>query len=694
MRRALVGVVALSFIASPALGAGNAPAATPSAAATPAATPTAVAAANPVPAAALPPQHRAIAGDTISPTGALWRSALIPGWGQRYKGETKKGWVFTGIAGGLVASTVAAKLYADQTRHTYKSLKAGTDPSTFDHDYNASVQAAVGFEFLGGATLAFWGANVAESAFTPVEPIRIKEARVKDVFPAMAKFYETNPFATISVENRGSQPVSKLRVKFEAKDIMDLPAESDVVDTIPPGLGKSISLNAAFNKAVFDVGRSEPKEIQGKLTIEYEIGSKKHEQVHTAAFTVYGRNAIVWDDMRKLASFVTPREDGVKTFAATVLTNSKQVSTVKSINNAAVLFDALTAYGLTYVSDPSAPFSYFEGNAEAVDTVNFPFETLRNKTGDCDDLTSLYASLLESAGIPTALVDVPGHVFVMFDSGLSPDEMHDYVGTDTGYLAKNGSAWIPVEITALGKPFNQAWQLGSGELKKWSGLNQFNAVETEPAQSLFPPAPPDFGATPDGFRHLDGSKFASLSGDDSNKLGKTEANAQAKAVADIKNRHLPPASEANEIGIIYAKAGKYDDAVKYFEDAKAADPHMAKAYNNLANIAYMRGDLPGAVKQYQQALEAAGENAAILANLANIYFEQGDAKNARLYFARAVKIEPVYEREYPEIAALLRPAGTDASGGSVATNEGKTNGVNKAASIGTGPDPRKAKWIP
>ena len=64
------------------------------------------------------------------------------------------------------------------------------------------------------------------------------------------------------------------------------------------------------------------------------------------------------------------------------------------------------------------------------------------------------------------------------------------------------------------------------------------------------------------------------------------------------------------------------------------------------------------------------------------------------YFARAVKIEPVYEREYPEIAALLRPAGSDASGGAVAANEGKAPGVNKAASIGTGPDPRKAKWIP
>jgi tetratricopeptide (TPR) repeat protein len=664
----------------------------PVAVATPAAQPTALASANPVPPQALPRLKRP-GEQSVTPTGALWRSVVLPGWGQRYKGERTKGWILTGLTAGLAGGTLAGYEYAELTRHQYKALPQGTSEGTFNRDYQRSVQASVGFEFLAGLTAAVWTANVADSAFSPVAPIRIKEARVKDVFPAMNKYYETNPVATISIENRSSDPVNKVKVKFEAKDIMDLPAESEVVDSIPPGLGKSFAITAAFNKRIFDVGASEPKEVPAKITIEYETGHKSHTQISTATFTVYNRNAIVWDDMRKLASFVTPREDTVKAFQAAVITKKPAISNVRSISNAAAFFDAMGVYGINYVSDPQAPFQYFENNAEAVDTVNFPFETLGRKAGDCDDLTSLYASLLESAGIATALVDVPGHVFVMFDSGMSPDEMRDYLGSDSGFYPRNGSAWVPVEITAVGKPFNQAWALGAQEVKKFAGLNQLNMVDTVSSQAEFPPSPPPGPSVPDDIAKLDGAKLASLAAEDQAKLGKSEAQAQSKAIADVKARHLSPAAEENEIGIVFAKDGKYDEAVKHFNQAKSIDPHLAKAYNNLANIAYLKGDLEGAGKQYRDALDAGGDNPAILANLANIYYEQGDAKNAKLYFERALRIEPMYASQYPEINALVQK-GADASGGKVAANDGSHPAVGKAAGVGLDKDPRKAKWIP
>src|SRR5205823_1273988 len=106
-----------------------------------------------------------------------------------------------------------------------------------------SVNAQLAFDFVGAATTLWWAYSVSDTVFTPLEHLRIKDARIKDVFPAQYKYYEGNPFATISVENRSTEPVSKVKLKVEAKEIMNLPAESAVVDQIPAGLGKSISVN-------------------------------------------------------------------------------------------------------------------------------------------------------------------------------------------------------------------------------------------------------------------------------------------------------------------------------------------------------------------------------------------------------------------------------------------------------------------
>ncbi len=691
MRSAVVVALSVALIsgrafAEPPPAAAPAKPAAPAASPAPSPTPVAVAAAP----TAVVASPKPLREDVITPMGAVWRSSLFPGWGQRYKGEKKKGWFLTGLATASAAATVGSYFYMQSARADYDNLTGEGAP--YDQKYNQAVNATVLFDGIAAFTGGVYLYSLIDSGFTPLEHLRIKDARVKDVFPAMNKFYESNPVLVISVENRSSEPVSKVKVKFEAKGIMDLPAESAVVDAIPPGLGRSIQVTAAFNKEIFEVGKSEPKAVQAKITVEYEVGRKRRELVRTASFTVYNRNAIVWDDMRKMAAFVTPREEGVKAFASLVAQRKVQVSTVKSLAVASAYFDALSAYGMTYVSDPTAPFNYFDGNAEAVDYIAYPRETLARKTGDCDDLTALYSSLLESSGIPTLLVDVPGHVFMMFDSGLTPEEIRRYTGTTDGsFVVRNGSAWIPVEVTAVGKSFSEAWKLAATEVKKWTGLNQMALVEVGSAQGQFPPSPPDFGAlsladlNDGGFA----TRFALLVKEDAANIGAKEKGARDQAVAAIRARNLAPAAEENEIGIVFARDGQIDEAIRHFKAAIEKDPKLAKAYNNLANVHYLQGNSREAIAQYLEALRVGGENAAILINVANLYFEEGDAANAKAYFERAVRIEPVYEREYPEIADLLRNDAKMAK----AAGAGRTAG--KAAGIGAGErDPRRSRWIP
>ncbi|HVO29160.1 MAG TPA: tetratricopeptide repeat protein [bacterium] len=629
------------------------------------------------PAAVVAPAH----APETTPGGAAWRSAILPGWGQRYKGETRKGKWFT-ITWSVLAvaslSTLAAKVDANRT---YTHLSDTASNTAYDTAFQRDLQTSMAFDIVGGATAAFWAYNVADSGFRGADPLRIRDARIHDVFPAMAQYYQTNPLASITVENRSGDPLTNLRVHLEAPEVMSAPAEAPVVETLAPGLAREISLRAAFTDRIFDVGRSEPRSVAARVVVEYEAKGRKKSLERTATFTVYNRNAIVWDDIRKLGSFVTPREKSVLDFAAVASKKKPVGGPSKNIATAALYFDAMSAAGITYLADPETPFSQFEGNAAAVDTVSFPHETLARKTGDCDDLTALYASLLESSGVPAALVDVPGHVYVLFDSGLKPEEFRRLAGNDQ-FVTRNGTAWLPVETTALGKSFAAAWDIGFEETRKWTSVSRFTAADVLAAQSAFPTTLPAFSDTPAA--PLDEKVLASLVDSDRARLTGAEKQTRDRAIAEIRARHLPPDIEANEIGIALANTGRLAEAKTSFQQALAVNPRNGKALNNLGNLLYAAGDKAGALHDYLQALDVLGESPAVLVNLAQIYLDLGQAAQATTYFERARKADALYVSDYAELGALLHPDSATAKKGAPPANAARAGNPDPPPPRGPG----------
>jgi hypothetical protein len=95
-------------------------------------------------------------------------------------------------------------------------------------------------------------------------------------------------------------------------------------------------------------------------------------------------------------------------------------------------------------------------DASALDSLNYPYQTLYYRGGDCDDLSILYCSLLEVLGIDTAFITIPGHIYMAFDTGSE-------VRRTDGLIEHDGKLWMPVEITVPGEGFYQAWQIGARE---------------------------------------------------------------------------------------------------------------------------------------------------------------------------------------------------------------------------------------
>ena len=86
-----------------------------------------------------------------------------------------------------------------------------------------------------------------------------------------------------------------------------------------------------------------------------------------------------------------------------------------------------------------------------VDSISLPRDTLRRITGDCDDLTVLYNSVLEAAGTETGFITVPGHIYAAFNTHIPARKFRDVHPDREMTLNVDGELWIPVEITLVGR---------------------------------------------------------------------------------------------------------------------------------------------------------------------------------------------------------------------------------------------------
>ena len=171
--------------------------------------------------------------------------------------------------------------------------------------------------------------------------------------------------------------------------------------------------------------------------------------------------------MDKLGYFLTPEDQDILAFGRDLIKEySDSLSAgLEKYQIARQMFEKLGERDIVYQSDPNIPF-YRD------DRVQFAAKTLKLGTGDCDDLAVLYASLLESQGIDIAFVDVQdpekalAHVYIMFDTGLSPDQAGLITSNEKRYVIRdNGrtepTVWIPVETTMIQNGFDEAWNAGA-----------------------------------------------------------------------------------------------------------------------------------------------------------------------------------------------------------------------------------------
>jgi tetratricopeptide (TPR) repeat protein len=478
----------------------------------------------------------------------------------------------------------------------------------------------------------------------PYSQLEISNVTLEDVFPVFYTYYSDHPLGGIQIRNNGKIPLENVKVQVRVGEYMDNATVCKEIPFITGGAKESVDLLALFNDKIMNI--TENTKLQVNITVESTVAGEKYGNELVRELVVYDRNAMTWSDDRRAAAFVTMKDPAVLKFSKNVssyIQGNRFKALPKNLLTALAFFEALRKYGMSYAVDPTTPFTEKFKAKTAVDFLQFPRHTLEYKAGDCDDLSILYCALLESVGINSAFITVPGHIYAAVSLDLTPAEARRELASFGDLIVRGDSVWLPVEVTALSGGFLAAWQAGIKLWKEQDAQGQAHFIPLKDAWKEYDPAYlPGEGFTPT-LPSEDVIVRAYL--EELNKLIERDLFPQTKKLegeikADPKNQAL-----ANKLGVLYARYGVYDKAEAAFNRVPDKDGY-APTLVNLGNIAYLKNDLAGAKKYYDKAFAKNPNDPAVLLNLAKLAYEQGQYDKTDVYYGMLKKRDAVMAGKY------------------------------------------------
>ncbi|MBO4318959.1 MAG: hypothetical protein J5857_00630 [Treponema sp.] len=409
-----------------------------------------------------------------------------------------------------------------------------------------------------------------EEGFTSadVPSISVEAFDLSVLFPVLMNVYATNPAGFITVKNNGSAPLKNISVSSYVRKYMDFPSKGEAIASLNPGEQAEIEIRTVLNSKSLQV--TENTVLQMQFTVSWEEDGKTKNISITRPVTLYKKSAMSWADTAMLSCFIQPNDPTVSSFVFSSLSKDNPDILSTNVSKAISLSNAIGSIPLTYVSDPETPLSQMIDNEYSVDTVRFPADTLSLKGGDCDDMTTLFCSILESAGIPTALITTPGHIFSAFDTGLK--ENTAWKNLEAGYrtISINGNVWIPVETTILSEGFEKAWKSASKEISE----NEFECTLIHEAWEVYATATNQQGKQD---VKIQDAKFISM-----NKNSASSIKALIKQALQKTSGTKP--AEQNALARLWYSIGEKEKAAQVLSSITEKSPQYKPAYSNLAQV--------------------------------------------------------------------------------------------------------------
>jgi tetratricopeptide (TPR) repeat protein len=480
---------------------------------------------------------------------------------------------------------------------------------------------------------------------TPLKGVRLEGIGFDGVFPVFFKYYDNHPIGKAVLRNTEASPLEDLKVTVYVQQYMANPKVCVAPGRLAAGAAASVELYGLFTDKV--LGISESTKVSAQIVVEGTMAGKNFRNEYVETLRLYDRNAMSWDDDRKAAAFVTFKDP-------TVLKLSKNVSSIvrgvapKVVNRqlvaAIAVHELLALYGMSYIVDPSSAYKDLSQSKETVDYLQFPRQTLEYKAGDCDDLSILYCALLESMGVPTAFITVPGHIYIAFSLKMTPVEAKRLFASSADNLIVRGEeAWIPLEVTSIAEGFLPAWEMGAQQWRENDAGGVARFFPLSEAWAMYEPV--GFSAEEAGLQLPPANQISSAFLREVNRLINREVQPQTvKLEAEIKKSNSSP-DTVNRLGVMYARYGMIDKAEQTFRSILGKGA-FAPAMVNLGNVLLETDRAQEALGIYGQAAQKDPSSRPALLGLALASHRLERYAEAQDYYARLKQADSTLAQRY------------------------------------------------
>jgi hypothetical protein len=474
--------------------------------------------------------------------------------------------------------------------------------------------------------------------------IEIDNIDLFPLFPVLYRYYNTHSVGTLHIKNNGKKTVQNISLALYVDRYMDNPMEAGSPITLAPGEEREIPLYGLFNDQLMDV--TEGTTVSARITLTHPLGSRQFSKDFNGSLEFYNRNAMSWDDDQKIASFITAKDPDIMNFAKNMVSWMREVRNPaldENFQKGIAVFEAVRAYGIRYEIDPVTPFSEFSENTKAIDFIQFPRQTLQFSNGDCDDLTSLYCALMESVGVETAFITVPGHIYAAFSLSASAAEAVKIFTRTEDLIIVDEKAWLPVEITLTQSPFEKAWETGAKEWREASANEQAVLFPTRKAWQIYQPV----GFQDDAAALMLPNRDQVLTAiqDYTVRFVNAELYLQIKTLQDRMQKSRDKTPYLNRIAVLYARYGLYEEALETLREI-VKQQEYSPALTNLGNIHFLREDYEAALTYYQRALAANSKNNTAMVGIARSSYKLENYGTVQKIYGQLKTTAPLLAERY------------------------------------------------
>ncbi len=487
--------------------------------------------------------------------------------------------------------------------------------------------------------------------------VTIKDATIRPnpIFRSLYRHYQETDFFDVVISNSATEAI-RASVSLFLPKVMSVPHQETVL--LPPQSNEKYTFKVTFDSDLFNQDEAYYDNfITPVIRVSYQRDrqeqstEKQLERVYVA-----GKGKLSWNIRGMAATFVTPEDLVVAGMARGLVQRYNDMLAAKfnrsNMGKAALLFDAMGAYRIRYQADQKTPFASVSDDKTIFDTVQYPSELLykgegvETKIGDCDDLTVLYASLLENLSIDTVFLEAndpgKGHIYLMFDSGIARDKVEDHFLSSAEYVIWQGRVWIPVETTMFGFTFADAWRNGAAEYKRLKGRKLIDEIYVQQFLQIYKPAtlPPQKVELPQ-----------SALMDSLLKRDLDFFDQRVDQIALGSSVSLDTPDGAYDAGAAYLRINHLEKAAAMFDKTLAMQSDHFDALNARGVVLAHQGRLDEAMDLYRRALQQE-DNTGVRMNIALTYYLKGERETADRLFQEVVALDESYLELFDFLASV------------------------------------------